>query len=317
MRLALSARAYRRITFGAVLALSFITISGAAVRLTGSGLGCSDWPTCEEDQFVAALDSPHAMVEFVNRLVTGAVSIAIIAAVLGALIRVPRRRDLLWWSLGLVVGMVAQIVLGGMVVLLELAPVSVIGHFMLSMVLLWNALVLHDRASTAAGPAAVVAPPAVRRLTGALLGWGLLVLATVTVVTGAGPHGGDSRADRLPIAIPDAARIHGVAVIILLVLAVTTIALLVRQGTTPRLDRRARWLVGAIVVQGAIGYTQYFTGVPALLVELHIAGAVIVWAAVVQLRLATVARPDEVHERDADDPAAVDGAHRPTPTSVG
>jgi len=168
MRLALSARSYRRITLAAVLALAFITVSGAAVRLTGSGLGCSDWPTCEEDQFVAALDSPHAMVEFVNRMVTGAVSLAIIAAVLGALIRVPRRRDLLWWSLGLVVGLIGQILLGGMVVLLELTPVSVIGHFLLSMVLLWNALVLHDRAATAAGPAEVVAPRQVRRLTGVL-----------------------------------------------------------------------------------------------------------------------------------------------------
>ena len=300
-RVALSARSYRRITLAAVLALGFITVSGAAVRLTGSGLGCSDWPTCEEGQFVAALDEPHAIVEFVNRMVTGAVSIAIIAAVLGALVRVPRRRDLLWWSLGLVVGLIAQIVLGGMVVLLELTPVSVIGHFLLSMALLWNALVLHDRAATAAGPSAPVGAPAVRPLTAVLTGWALVVLTTGTVVTGSGPHAGDEGAERLAVAIPDAARVHGIAVILLLCLALATVAVVVRGGATPRLSFWSKLLVLAIVVQGAIGYTQYFTDVPPLLVGLHVAGAVLVWAAVVQVRLSTVVRPEE-------DPPAIDAA---------
>ena len=103
--------AFRRITLVALVALCFIIVTGGAVRLTGSGLGCSDWPGCEEEQFVAALEL-HPMVEFVNRLVTGLVSVAIIVAVLGSLRRVPRRRDLIVLSLGLVAGVVGQIVLG-------------------------------------------------------------------------------------------------------------------------------------------------------------------------------------------------------------
>ena len=159
----LSPRAYRRITLVALLAQVFITISGAAVRLTGSGLGCSDWPTCEENQIVAPLEY-HAMIEFVNRTVTGFVSVAVILAVLGSLLRTPRRRDLTWLSLGLVAGVIGQIILGGLTVLFELHPPFVIAHFLVSMVLIWNAFVLHERSKYAQAPALPVVPRNVRVL---------------------------------------------------------------------------------------------------------------------------------------------------------
>src|SRR5687768_8308296 len=114
----LTPAAYRRVTLAAVLALGFIIVSGAAVRLTGSGLGCPDWPTCADGRVVAPLEY-HAMVEFVNRTVTGLVSVAVMVAVLGSLVRRPRRSDLVWLSLGLVAGVAAQIVLGGLVVLFD------------------------------------------------------------------------------------------------------------------------------------------------------------------------------------------------------
>src|SRR3712207_5852082 len=117
----LSPPAYRRITLAATLLLAFIIVTGGAVRLTGSGLGCPDWPTCAEDRVVAPWEY-HAMIEFANRTVTGLVSAAVIVAVLGSLLRVPRRRDLVWLSLGLVAGVVGQIVLGGLTVLFELWP---------------------------------------------------------------------------------------------------------------------------------------------------------------------------------------------------
>ena len=107
---------YQRITYLSVLLLSLIIVTGAAVRLTGSGLGCSDWPTCEEDQLVAEIDDVHAMVEFVNRVITGIVSLAVILAVLGSLFREPKRKDLPWWSLGLVIGVIVQILVGALVV---------------------------------------------------------------------------------------------------------------------------------------------------------------------------------------------------------
>ncbi len=107
----LSPRAYERITLFALFALAFIIVTGAAVRLTGSGLGCSQWPACENGQVIAPLEY-HPMVEFGNRLVTGLVSIAVVLAALGAVFRSPRRRDLIWLSLGLVASIPAQAVLG-------------------------------------------------------------------------------------------------------------------------------------------------------------------------------------------------------------
>ncbi|MDP1804751.1 MAG: COX15/CtaA family protein, partial [Acidimicrobiales bacterium] len=140
----LSPPAYRRVTLFALLALAFIVVTGGAVRLTGSGLGCPDWPTCAENRVVAPWEY-HAMVEFVNRTITGLVSMAVMLAVLGSLVRRPRRRDLLWLSVGLVAGVLGQIVLGGLTVLFHLTPGFVMAHFLLSMVLIANAVVLHHR----------------------------------------------------------------------------------------------------------------------------------------------------------------------------
>ena len=132
MRLALSPRAYRRVTLAALLALAFIIVTGGAVRLTGSGLGCPTWTSCEEGSLVPVdASSTHAMIEFVNRTITGLVSVAVMLAVLGSLFRRPRRRDLTLLSLGLVAGVLGQIVLGGLTVLFELAPPFVMGHFLL------------------------------------------------------------------------------------------------------------------------------------------------------------------------------------------
>ncbi|MCX7620563.1 MAG: COX15/CtaA family protein [Acidimicrobiales bacterium] len=292
-RFAISPTTYRRITFLDLVALAFITISGGAVRITGSGLGCSDWPACEENQFVPALDQPHAMVEFVNRLVTGAVSITVILAVLGALLRVPKRKDLVMLSVGLVVGVVAQILLGALVVLFKLTPVSVIGHYLLSIVLLWNALVLHNRAGTGAGSAVPVVASRQVLLGRILVGWGFVVLTAGTLVTGAGPHAGDPEAQRLPLAVPTAARIHGVTVVVFLVLALVTSWAIARDGAARQIQVRARVLTGSILAQAAIGYTQYFTGVPVILVALHLVGAVAVWISVVRFHLGLFARPIE------------------------
>src|ERR1700730_8943870 len=149
----LSPESYRRITLLAVWALGFIIVTGGAVRVTGSGLGCPDWPTCSGHQVVAKWQY-HQMVEFGNRIVTGIVCVGVVLAVLGSRIRNPRRRDLTLLSWGLVVGVLAQIVLGGESVKHHLAPQFVMGHFLLSMLLLWDALVLHHRAGQPDGPLA-------------------------------------------------------------------------------------------------------------------------------------------------------------------
>ena len=197
--------AYRRLTLGALLLLAAIVVSGAAVRLTGSGLGCPDWPNCDDGRLVAPIEK-HALVEFTNRTITGLVSVAVILAVLGSIWRVPRRRDLTWLSCGLVAGVVAQIVLGGVTVLVDLSPPFVMAHFLLSMALLADAVVLHDRAIQPDGPRRRPVVPEIATAVWVLVGAAALVLFTGTIVTGSGPHGGDEHVRRLDFFIPDVAR---------------------------------------------------------------------------------------------------------------
>jgi len=288
----LSPRTYQRVTLMALIALCFIVVSGAAVRLTGSGLGCPDWPTCAEGQVIAPLEY-NAMIEFVNRLVTGVVSAAVMLAVLGSLVRTPRRRDLTVLSLGLVAGVLAQIVWGGLVVLSDLYPPLVIGHFLISMALLLNAAVLHHRAAQADAPPTLVVEVRTARLLRALLVAAAIVIILGTVVSGSGPHSGSHEGEiiqRLPFAAEDAARLHGIAVMAFLALTLFAIRSL-RVTAAPRLLlRRAEVLLAVLVAQAAVGYTQYFTGVPPLLVGVHVAGAVAVWLSVVRLKLATTER---------------------------
>jgi cytochrome c oxidase assembly protein subunit 15 len=265
------------------------------VRLTGSGLGCPDWPNCEPGRLApqAASDS-HAMIEFVNRLVTGLVSIAVIMAVLGSFFLVPRRRDLIVLSLGLVVGVLVQIVLGKLVVEELLSPRLVMAHFLVSMVLLANAIVLYHRASTPPSRSrpAPIAAPGVVWMARVLVLAAAVVIVTGTVVTGAGPHSGDipgieQRATRLDIAVADAARIHGTSAMVFLALVLVTFALVRRTRAPEVVQRRLAVLLVVLVAQAGVGYAQYFNDIPALLVGLHVAGATSVWAAVLWFLLGT------------------------------
>jgi heme a synthase len=309
----LSPRAYRRVTLGATLALAAIVVTGAAVRLTGSGLGCTDWPTCEQGQLAPA-DLAHApaMIEFVNRLFTGVVSVAVILAVLGSLLRSPRRRDLTWLSVGLVVGVVAQVLLGAAVVLFELSPRLVMGHFLLSMLLLWNAVVLHHRAGRPDGPVVPVVPARAVALTRAVFAAAAVVVFTGTVVTASGPHAGDEQAARLDLHLPDVARVHGLSVVVLVALTVLTVWLLARERAPERAQLAGRVLVAVLLAQAGVGYAQWFSGVPALLVGVHIVGAVAVWTSVVRLNLVvSEARPEPAPAAPAGAPPPV--SHRVDP----
>lgn len=275
----------------AVWALAFIIVSGAAVRLTGSGLGCTDWPGCTTTQVVAPWQF-HAWVEFGNRLVTGLVSIAVGLAVLGALIRAPRRRDLTWLALGLVGGLVAEIVLGGLTVEHKLAPGFVTAHFLLALVFLANAIVLHHRAALAddsppgqPGRARAAGRPVAMVSAEHLVLSRLLLVACAlvcllgTVVTSTGPHGGAPQAPRFAFSLHDVAQLHGTSVEVFLFFTVVTLWSMSRAGVPKAVMRRGEWLLVVLVAQGGIGYLQYFTGVPAALVALHIVGVVsVVWA---------------------------------------
>jgi cytochrome c oxidase assembly protein subunit 15 len=280
----LSPSAYRRVTLFALLALIFIVVTGGAVRLTGSGLGCPDWPTCAENSVVAPWEY-HAMVEFVNRTITGLVSVAVMLAVLGSLVRRPRRKDLLWLSLGLVAGVIGQIVLGGLTVLFELKPGFVMAHFLLSMVLIANAVVLHHRAGRPDGPTRPAVGSDLMALGRLEIAAAALAIFLGTIVTSSGPHGGDEDAERFRFLLPDVTRIHGIAVMLFLVLTLVTMSRLRKAGVDAVVLRRSEVLLAVLVAQAALGYVQYFTGVPALLVGFHIAGATAVWVAVLRLHL--------------------------------
>ncbi len=281
---------YRTVTLVSVWLLATIIVTGALVRLTGSGLGCSDWPTCEDRSLIGDYGY-HGWVEYANRMVTGLVSAIVILAVLGSLRRRPRRRDLIGWSAGLVVGVLAQILLGAAVVYLDLYPRIVIGHFLVSLVLVWNAVVLHHRSGWPDATPTLPVPIAVvghARLMGLAT---IAVIVSGTIVTGSGPHTGsldvDEPIDRLPFDLPDVARIHSALVWVLLIGTVALRGRVRRFGSLA--TRPVDHVLAVLVAQGALGYTQYALDVPIGLVALHIVGAVALWTAMVRLQLRLVA----------------------------
>ena len=266
--------AFRRVALAAVVALALTVISGAAVRLTGSGLGCSTWPKCDGTSVVAPMQF-HAWVEFGNRLINALVTIASIGAFVAARRRRPRRRDLSWLSFGLVVGLVAEVVLGGIVVYTKLNPVLVSLHFLLGLAFLAVAVVLHQRARLQddGGPAR----PLVGRLQIALARLCLLALTVVavlgTVVTSTGPHGGAPGTPRYHLSLHAVAQLHGTSVEIFLGVTLLMLWTLARSGAPPAVLRRAEIMLVALAAQAAVGYTQYFEGDPVGVVALHVAGA--------------------------------------------
>jgi cytochrome c oxidase assembly protein subunit 15 len=304
-------RRYRVIAWLAFASLYVIIVTGALVRLTGSGLGCVDWPACNEERFVD-VSSPHAAIEQLNRLLTGLVAASVIAAMLAALLVRPRDRRTVRLALLLVAGTVGQVVLGGIVVLTGLNPLSNMGHFLLSIALMawafwlvdavaarglneastyssrahWRALLARQSWSLAPGSRVAAVSRVVAFMT-------LVAIVTGTVVTGTGPHAGDESSPRFDYTISHIARIHGSSVLITVALAVVLGILLRRDGIDQ--DGAGRDMQNAFeaflflaVLQGGVGYLQYFTGVPVLLVAIHIALSVAVWLAA--LNLSTTAR---------------------------
>ncbi len=296
---------YQKVARISLFLLAFIIVTGAAVRLSGSGLGCSDWPTCENDQLVAEVDDIHAMVEFVNRVITGFVALAVMIAVLGSLFRTPRRKDLTYLSLGLVLGVIVQILVGALVVKEHLPPNLVIAHFLISMLLVWNAVELDYRSSLTIRQIRRSARGSLEKLSDFLVLCGTIVLVTGTIVTGSGPHSGsesqqtkealdaeipsmnlsvsDLEVERLPFDVPDVTRVHGISMILFLLIML--IVLLKIKTDRPTSLPQAQNLLVAIIAQAAIGYIQYFSNVPALLVGFHVAGATLVWILTLRLRL--------------------------------
>ena len=212
-----------------------------------------------------------------------------------------------------------QIVLGGITVLFDLWPPLVMGHFILSALIVANAVILHHRAGRPDTPGVPTVSTRGVQLGRLLVAAAAAVLVTGTVVTGSGPHGGDEHVKRLPFFVEDVARIHSLTAWVFLALGLTTLWRIHHDGATPALERAGMVLVAAVVVQGAIGYTQYFTGVPPGLVLVHIAGSVLVWGAALHLYLSMWAHPGvepigTVRAEHAVPTRAASAAERPVAT---
>ncbi len=293
----LSDSAFLQISRISLVSLYAIIISGSLVRLTGSGLGCADWPQCSRTKFVD-VSTGHAAIEQINRLFTGFVSAAVIAAVLGSFLVTPRRKLLIWLSSGLVVGVLAQVLLGAVVVLTGLNPWSNMAHFLLSLALVSTAVFLVEHAGStkllddvAVSVQTLPIRLKTKRFADLILGLCGLAIVLGTLVTGAGPHAGDENAIRLTIDLRSITRIHSASV---LLCVVTTLIFIVQIRSNAsewrRLKPRLEIFLFVAVAQGGVGYLQYFSGVPAQLVAVHVALAVAVWISVIRLWIASRAQ---------------------------
>lgn len=280
---------FHRICISALVLVAVIVVTGAAVRLSGSGLGCSDWPNCNDSKLVD-VSSQHSAIEQVNRLFTFVVGLAVVLAALGAWLRRPRRRDLLWLSTSLVAGIPAQGVVGAVVVWTDLNPIAVQLHFILSMVLVALAvvLVIRSREPDGAKRVSTVVPRTRHRLR-LLVVWTALAIVAGTVVTGTGPHSGDEKSRRFTfLSITWVTRIHSLIVWIAVLMALSLLwHLRKRAHDREVLDAPLTAWICVAIAQGGVGYLQYANGVPPALVAVHVALATTLWATSVWLWCST------------------------------
>ena len=272
-----------------------IVVTGGAVRLTASGLGCPEWPLCTADSLVATPEmGVHGIIEFGNRLLTFVLT-AIAFGTVAAVWKLRRaRRDLWWLSIGLLAGIPAQAFIGGITVWTGLNPWVVGLHFIVSMILIVFATVMVNRARLGEAQLAAqdgpLAPSAMRPLL-----WTIGVLAAITVVlgvivTGSGPHAGDHGAARNGLDPDLWTRIHVVPVYLLVFAIAVALYLAWRRPADPRLRRALVLMTAVTLLQAVIGYAQHFLALPIALVALHMLGASLLTAAAAQLVFTGVAR---------------------------
>ena len=276
--------AFRRAIYGLLLFLQAgLILTGGAVRLTGSGLGCPTWPECTPGSYTPvpnqAEGALHAWIEFGNRLLTfGLVAISLIVL---AHVLITKRRDLRLLAAGQLIGILGQGVLGGITVLTDLHPLPVAGHLLLSIILVAAAVSLYDRREV---PVEKIkqSDKLVSLLSKSHIALTFIVIVLGTLVTGSGPHAGDEQARRFGFDIRTVAILHADAVIALFGL---TLALAVALRTNKVVLKKIYIFTFIALAQGAIGYIQYFTGIPEILVAAHLLGVTLVWIAAWRIRL--------------------------------
>jgi cytochrome c oxidase assembly protein subunit 15 len=269
--------AVRRLAVSALVLQMVLVVSGAAVRVTNSGLGCPSWPQCSSSSLTATSAlGVHGAIEFGNR------TLAVLMEAVGVLLFLAVRRHAPQWKrLALVQALVVplQAVIGGVLVLTDLNPYVLIVHFLTSFPLVYCAAWLLRELD---GDTPPVLPP-LRAVSQLLVLSSAAVLVIGTLVTGTGPHAGDPDVERLPFNPLTVTRLHTDAVYVLVGLVLA--ALVLTWGTPLR--RWALLLAALVVGQGALGYWQYFHGVPPFAVAVHVAGATAVFATAVWLQLSS------------------------------
>ncbi len=279
-----SPRTVRRLALASVVANSAIVVTGGAVRLTASGLGCPTWPRCTATTYTPTAEyAVHGVIEFGNRLLTFVLT-AVVAACLVAVWRSrPVRPGMRTLAVAVFLGIPAQALLGGVTVLTGLNPWTVMAHFLLSMVLIALAVVLHTRAREGDLPPRLLVAAPLRRLGTGLLVLVAATLAVGTVVTGSGPHSGDPEAGRTGFDPAAVSQLH--ADLVFLLVGVT-VAFWVALRATGGPARPMAVLLAVELAQGVVGFVQYWTDLPVLLVGLHLIGACVVLVTAVQAVLA-------------------------------
>jgi heme a synthase len=279
-RWTLGSRALRWSTTAALVVSVLIVLGGGVVRVTGSGLGCPTWPTCEGTSLTPIPElGIHGIIEFANRTVTGLLIVAVGWAIIAARLQKPWDRALtrLAWSMFWLV--VANAVAGGITVLVKLNPWVVALHFVLAMGLLATAALAWHRARWRGDRAAAVTPSA------RVIGWAVVVASAAlvvvgTIVSGAGPHSGDSRdVPRIGIDWTVLVWFHAALAVIVILLAIVSIV------AVPAARRRGVVFLVVLLLQGAVGGVQSLTGLPELLVAIHLVGAALVWVGAIRVLL--------------------------------
>ncbi|MFI6757639.1 heme A synthase [Micromonospora sp. NPDC050417] len=290
-RLPVSLPLLRRLALASVVANVIIVVTGGAVRLTGSGLGCPTWPRCTDDSYTTTSEMGiHGVIEFGNRTLTGAVGFIALAGLLAALTYRPRRRSLVLLAGSVLLGVAAQAVIGGITVRMQLHPGVVGIHFVVSMLLLLSTYAFWRRVDEGDGPVRLTVPRPIRTLSWFTTAVSGAVILVGVLVTGSGPHAGDEDAARNGLDPQTISQFHADLVFLLVGLTVGLL-LALRAVNAPALAVRAAVVLLVVELgQGLIGLVQYLTHLPALLVGAHMLGACLVWLATLSVLWATRGR---------------------------
>ncbi|AGL15683.1 heme A synthase [Actinoplanes sp. N902-109] len=270
----------RRLALASLIANIALVVTGAAVRLTSSGLGCPTWPKCTDASYVTTAEmGVNGVIEFGNRVLGIALGLIALATFVTAVLQKPRRTSLIVLSLVAGLGIPGQGVIGGITVLTDLNPWVVGLHFLLSIALIGVTYALWQRTKESDAPARRLVPRPLIHLALLTTLASAAVIVVGVIVTGSGPHSGDAGAKRNGLDPATISQFHADLVFLLIGLSVALWFALRAVGAPAPAVRAAALFVAVELGQGLIGFVQYFTHLPVLLVGAHLLGAALVWTA--------------------------------------